>query len=158
MWPYSRCSESSLKTVWETRLCFYKPHEIRDALVKHQANEPDATRPVWKSVYVLIGQGGGAKSENPVQEMLRDVRRGIDGDPRWSKRGGSRNLTDQEVWLNRLDALTRAVVWDAVSCRMKDDPDGRLNAIWKTQRKWWTDALIARQRECMQPVPDWLLE
>jgi hypothetical protein len=124
--------------------------EIRAALTQQRAMDPDGMKPVWKSIYA--GLGGGTDSQsNLLASILGGVRK--DHEKRGTK--GIQHWTDEQCFLNHLNAQTQPILFDTEG-RPEGDEDSRRTKLAAFARETTMRGVVNDFREHGQPLPDWL--
>ena len=146
-WPSYRVS---VYPMWRTKLCQYDVAEIRAALTQQRATDPDGMKPVWKSIYATLGGGTDGQS-SLLASIVGGVRR--DHEKRGTK--GIQYWTDEQCFLNYLDAQSRPILFDAEG-RPKPDEDSRRAQLAVFARETAARGIANDFQEHGQPLPDWL--
>ena len=140
LWPSYRCTDESLRLIWDSRLSRYDQTTIGNALRRQRIDDPDATRPHWKSIYRELGELGRARhGKSPLAILLEQVREaakdcGVAHVDEW---------TDADAWHHFLCAQIRDyyLPFEARS-------DSEKATAWKKQRceaecRIWCDELTS---------------
>jgi hypothetical protein len=103
----------------ESRACY--DGMASDVARKHRYEFPDALRPQWSAVCLLLAASGEQRTRCEFQTMLDCIRRG------WKKAGAvkaANEYTDEQVWLSHLDWLAFEITYHSVRghTRRDDEP------------------------------------
>ena len=153
LWPTYR---ASVQPMWDTRLSRYSTDELSTTLWRHRADNPDDTKPHWKTIYGLLAGGNMGVGKSDLRILLDSMRRTISRDPAWMKQKPINAWTDPDLFENFVEANVRPVLRD-MDGTVKDDSDGRLARLAARTRMSFASPYIADLKERGDPVPEWLV-
>lgn len=137
LWPSYRCTDESLGLIWKYKLSRYDEATIGNALRHQRIDDPDATRPHWKSIYRYLGDLGHRDARSPLAILLTQVREA-------AKDLGNKHVdewTDADAWHHYLYAQIHTYY---LPFKARSDPEKA--KAWRketceSQYRFWRDEL-----------------